>query len=294
MVLLATDVLDAGPKGLGYLNSVLGVATVASGVLILTRLSSSRLGQDMVVGVAVGWGVPLLAMAAFPSTVTTVLAVAAIGLFEGLGSLGMETIPQRLAPSHMISRVYAAIESSLVGPMALGALLAPALVHWVGLRGALAIVGALPFLIGLSRWPGMRALDRRLAAPAELELLRTVTVFADMPAPALERLAHAAEHVQVAAGDVVVAEGGTSDRFYVIVTGEVEVTQRGRVLRTEGPGDFFGEIGLLRNVLRTATVTATSDSEFLVVEQADFLAAVNHMGESISALDDVIVRRLYA
>jgi MFS family permease len=294
MVLLATDVLDAGPKGLGYLNSVLGVATVASGVLILTRLSSSRLGQDMVVGVAVGWGVPLLAMAAFPSTVTTVLAVAAIGLFEGLGSLGMETIPQRLAPSHMISRVYAAIESSLVGPMALGALLAPALVHWVGLRGALAIAGALPLLIGLSRWPGMRALDRRLAAPAELELLRTVTVFADMPAPALERLAHAAEHVQVAAGDIVVAEGGTSDRFYVIVTGEVEVTQRGRVLRTEGPGDFFGEIGLLRNVLRTATVTATSDSEFLVVEQADFLAAVNHMGESISALDDVIVRRLYA
>lgn len=294
MVLLATDVLGSGPEGLGYLNSVLGVATVASGILILTRLSSSRLSQDMVAGVVVGWGVPLLAMAAFPSTATTLVAVAAIGLLEGLGSLGMETIPQRLAPSHMISRVYAAIESSLVGPMALGALLAPVLVHGLGLRGALAVMGALPFLIGICLWPAMRDLDRRLTAPAELELLRTVTVFADLPAPALERLAHAAERVRVPAGEVVIAEGGSSDRFYVIASGEVEVTQRGRVLRTEGPGEFFGEIGLLRDVARTATVTATVACELLVVEQADFLGAVSHMGDGINALDDIIVRRLRA
>jgi CRP-like cAMP-binding protein len=98
----------------------------------------------------------------------------------------------------------------------------------------------------------------------------------------------------VPAGEVLVAEGGTSDRFYVIVSGEVEVTQAGRVLRTEGPGDFFGEIGLLRNVLRTATVTATADCELLVVEQADFLGAVSLMGGAISVLDDAIVRRLYA
>jgi MFS family permease len=292
MVLLATDVLDTGPEGLGYLNSVLGIATVASGILILTRLSSSRLSEDMVVGVVVGWGIPLLAMAAFPSTATTLVAIAAIGLFEGLGSLGMETLPQRLAPSHMISRVYAAIESTLVGPMALGALLAPALVHWVGLRGALAIVGALPLVVGICLWPRMRDLDRRLVVPAELEVLRAVAVLADLPAPALERLAHAAEHVEVPAGETVVAEGASSDRFYVIISGEVEVTQRGRVLRTEGPGEFFGEIGLLRDVVRTATVTAKTACQLLVVEQSDFLAAVSDMGDGISALDDVIARRL--
>lgn len=293
MLLLATDVLDLGPEGLGYLNSVLGVATVASGILVLTRLSSSRISQDMVVGVVVGWGVPLLAMAAFPSTPTTVAAIAAIGVLEGPGSLGMETIPQRLAPPHMISRVYAAIESSLVGPMALGALLAPALVHWVGLRGALALVGAIPFVVGIAVWPRMRDLDRRLTAPPELELLRAVAVFADLPAPAMERLAHAAERVQVPAGETVVAEGGSSDRFYVIVSGEVEVTQRGRVLRTEGPGEFFGEIGLLRDVVRTATVTATTACELLVVERADFLGVVSHMGEGMNALDDIVARRLH-
>lgn len=294
MVLLAIDVLETGPKGLGYLNAVLGVATVAGGLVILGRLSSSRLGQEMALGVVVGWGVPLLAIAAFPSTVTVIAALAVVGLCEAPGSLGMDTIPQRLTPSTKVSRVYAAIESCLVGPMALGALLAPALVDWIGLRGAMAVVGALPLLAGLASLPRMRALDHRLKAPAELEVLRGVPAFADLPAPALERLAHTAERVQVPATSVVLTEGGISDRFYVIISGEVQVTQAGRVLRVEGPGDFFGEIGLLRNVLRTATVTATVDSELLAIDQADFLAVLSHRGESVSAFDDVITRRLYA
>jgi CRP-like cAMP-binding protein len=178
--------------------------------------------------------------------------------------------------------------------MAVGALLAPALVDRIGLRGAMAVVGTLPLLAGLASLPRMRALDHRLKAPAELAVLRGVPAFADLPAPALERLAHTAERVQVPATSIVVAEGGTSDRFYVIISGEVQVSRAGRVLRVEGPGDFFGEIGLLRNVLRTATVTATLDSELLVLDQADFLAVVSHRGESVSAFDDVITRRLYA
>ena len=294
MVLLATDVLESGPQGLGYLNAVLGVATVAGGLVILGRLSSSRLGRDMALGVVVGWGVPLLAIAAFPSTVTVIAAVAVVGLCEAPGSLGLDTIPQRLTPSGKISRVYAALESCLVGPMALGALLAPVLVEWIGLRGAMAVVGVLPLLAGVANLPRMRALDQRLEAPAELEVLRGVPAFADLPAPALERLAHTAERVRVPATSIVLTEGGTSDRFYVIISGEVQVTQAGSVLRVEGPGDFFGEIGLLRNVLRTATVTATVDSELLVLDQADFLAVVSHSDESVSAFDDVITRRLNA
>jgi MFS family permease len=294
MVLLATDVLESGPKGLGYLNAVLGIATVAGGLVILGRLSSSRLGQDMALGVVVGWGVPLLAIAAFPSAITVIAAVVVVGLCEAPGSLGMDTIPQRLTPSAKVSRVFAAIESCLVGPMALGALLAPALVDWIGLRGAMAAVGTLPLLAGLAHLPRMRALDHRLEAPAELEVLRGIPAFADLPGPALERLADTAERVQVPATTVVLAEGGTSDHFYVIISGEVQVTRAGEVLRVEGPGDFFGEIGLLRNVLRTATVTATVDSELLVLDQADFLAALSHRGESVSAFDDVITRRLYA
>ncbi len=293
LVLLATDVLEAGPEGLGYLNSVLGVATVVGGLLVLGRLSSSRLGEDLILG-ALGWAVPLLALAAFPSPVTVIAALAVIGISEPLSGLGFETIPQRIAPANFVSRVYSAIDTALIAPMSLGAVLAPALVDLAGLRAAIAVSGAVVLLTALSRWPQMRSLDQRFKAPPELDLLRSVPAFVGLPAPALERLAHAAEHVRVAGGEVVLAQGGSSDRFYVIVSGEVEVTQGGRVLRTEGPGEFFGEIGLLRNVLRTATVTATTDCELLVIEQADFLGAVALMGGAISALDDVIVRRLYA
>ena len=167
MVLLATDVLESGPEGLGYLNAVLGVATVAGGLLVLRRLSSSRLGEDMVIG-ALGWAVPLLALAAFPSPVTTFVALAVIGLSEPLSGLGFETIPQRVAPSDFVSRVYAAMESALVLAMSIGAVLAPLLVDRLGLRPSIAISGAVVLLVAVSRWRQMRELDRRFEAPEEL------------------------------------------------------------------------------------------------------------------------------
>ncbi len=293
MVLLATDVLDSGPEGLGYLNSVLGVATVVGGVAILSRLSGSRLGEDMIMG-AFGWGLPLLALAAFPSPVTVVAALAVIGLTEPLYALGSETIPQRVAPADSISRVYTVIDVSLVAPMALSSLLAPWLVDELGLRAAIAIAGALVIVVAVSRWSQMRDFDRRHAPPPALGLLHDVPVFAELPASALERLARSSERVQVPSGSVVLTEGDSSDRFFVIATGAVEVTQGGRLLRTEGPGEFFGEIGLLRDVPRTATVTATADCEFLVVERADFLAAVSQLGEAMNGLEDIVVRRLYS
>ncbi|VXB10377.1 MFS transporter [Aeromicrobium sp. 9AM] len=293
MVLLATDVLDSGPEGLGYLNSVLGVATVVGGLAILTRLSGSRLGEDMIMG-AFGWGLPLLALAAFPSPVTVVAALAVIGLTEPLYALGSETIPQRVAPADTISRVYTVIDVSLVAPMALSSLLAPWLVDELGLRAAIAIAGGLVVVVALSRWSQMRDFDRRHAPPPALDLLHDVPVFAELPASALERLARSSERVQVPSGSVVLTEGDSSDRFFVIASGAVEVTQGGRLLRTEGPGEFFGEIGLLRDVPRTATVTAAADCEFLVVERADFLAAVSQLGEAMNGLEDIVVRRLYS
>ena len=117
-------------------------------------------------------------------------------------------------------------------------------------------------------------------------------MFAPLTPAVVESLARSLVRVPVQAGEVVLREGEASDRFYVIESGLVEVTQNGAVLRREGAGDFFGEIGLLRDVPRTATITAIEDTELVALERDDFLSAVTGEREARSAADDIVTRRL--
>jgi CRP-like cAMP-binding protein len=104
-----------------------------------------------------------------------------------------------------------------------------------------------------------------------------------VPAAALEAIAVKLAPVAVAAGEVVIRQGDPPDRFYLIEDGAFDVTQAGDAavaeppvhLRTMGPGEVFGEIGLLRSVPRTATVTAVTDGRLLALDGSDFLELVN-------------------
>jgi MFS family permease len=290
-VVIAVRTLDLGPEGVGYIDALLGVGTVIGGIVVMTRIARGRLGQDMAVGV-LGWSLPLLVMAAFPSPAAVLVALAVIGLMDPWVNLGLETIPQRISPAQVISRVYAAVESALVGAMALGAGLAPLLMHLLGFRGALAVVGGLVAVYAVTTFPRMRRLDARLVEPEGLALLRSLPLFAPLPPAQQETLAQGLTRVEVVGGTTVVTEGETGDTFYIIAAGEVEVTQDGRPLRVEQAGDFFGEIALLRDVPRTATVTATTDTVLLAMERQDFLAAVSGVQESRLAAQDVVSRRL--
>lgn len=291
LVIVSVTMLHAGAAGVGYLNAIMGGGTVLGGIVVLGRITKGRLGLDMAVGV-LGWSLPLLLLAVFPSPVTAVLALAVIGVLDPFVNLGLETIPQRLAPDRVLSRVYAAVESALIAAMALGAFLAPLLIRLTGFREAMAIFGAVVALHAVTTLRRMRRLDARLGEPATLPVLRALPLFAPLPPPVLEALARKLVPVSVRAGEAVVAEGEVSDRFYVIRTGSVQVTQDGRMLRVEQPGDFFGEIGLLRDVPRTATVTAVSDTELLALDRDDFLAAVSGVQEARFAAEEVVSRRL--
>jgi MFS family permease len=290
-VLLAVRTLSAGSAGVGYLDAVLSVGTVVGGLVVLTRVGKGRLGQDMAIGV-LGWAVPLLVMAVEPSLTVVLLALAVVGLADPWVNLGLETIPQRLAPERLISRVYAAVEGALVGAMALGAAVTPLLIHLLGFRGALVAVGGASAAYALGAFPRMRRLDQRLAVPAHLELVSSVSLFAALPPGTREELARSAEEVRVPAGRPVVREGEEARRFFVIVSGEVQVTLQGKALRTESAGDFFGEIGVLRGLPRTATVTALTDVELLAFDAAEFTAAVTGTSEAHTAALAVVSRRL--
>ena len=291
LVIMATSILDSGAKGVGYLNSVMGLATVVGGGVVLARVSRKRTAQDMAVGV-LGWSLPLLAVAAWPSPVTVVAALAVVGVSDPLVNLGLDTIPQRIVPDRVLSRVFGAMEATLVGAMSLGAVVAPALHHLVGLRMSLLVVGVLAAAVALACLPVMRRLDGQLAEPAGMPLLEALPLFSPLDRATLETLAHSLQQVHVAAGQLVVLEGDVSDRFFIIDQGLVEVTQGERFLRQEGPGEFFGEIGLLRDVPRTATVVAVDDTVLWTLDRRSFLEAVVGHQDARRAAEDIASLRL--
>ena len=291
LVVLAVRVLDVGASGVGYLDAVMGVSTVVGGVVVLSRITRGRLATDMSVGV-LGWSLPLLLIAAYPSPVTVILALVVIGLMDPWVNVGLETIPQRVAPERVISRVYAVVEAALIGAMAVGAFVAPLVLSLLGLRGAFALFGVLVTAYVLATLGAMRRLDGRLTEPEGLDLLRSISIFAPLDPTTLETLAHRLEVRTIAAGGEILRMGETSDCFFVIRSGRVEVSQGDRVLRTEGAGEFFGEIGLLRDVPRTASVTAVTATDLLVLDRADFLEAVAGASESRRVADLVVSNRL--
>jgi MFS family permease len=291
LVVIAVDVLGAGPKGVGFLDSMFGVGAIVGGFVAIARASRRRLARDLTLGVTL-WALPLLLVTAWPSSVAALAAVVVLGFGNPLVDVNMDTIVQRITPDQVMGRVFGALETCLIATMALGAVAMPFLISWLGLRGALAVLGVAVTALALAGLPRMRALDLRLGRPAGLSLLQAIPMFAPLSPAVVESLAAGLLRVPVLAGDVVLREGEQSDRFYIIESGLVEVTQDGALLRHEGAGDFFGEIGLLRDVPRTATITAVEDTELLALERDNFLSAVTGQREARSAADDIVTRRL--
>ena len=291
LVVMAVDVLGTGAQGVGYLNSVLGVGAVLGGFLAISRATKRRLAQDLTVGVVL-WAAPLLLVTAWGSPVTVFAAVALLGLANPLVDVNMDTIVQRIAPDAVMGRVFGALEACVITTMALGAALMPVLLSVWGLRTSLAIVGIAVTALSLPFVPRMRRLDARLTAPDGLDLLAAIPMFVPLTPATVDGLARRLVRVSVPAGSAIVTEGEESDTFYVIESGLVDVTHDGVLLRQEGPGEFFGEIGLLRDVPRTATVTAVEDTVLMTLERDDFLPAVTGQGDAFRAADDVVSFRL--
>jgi CRP-like cAMP-binding protein len=151
-------------------------------------------------------------------------------------------------------------------------------------------IGALMPLLAIACWPAVRALDARAGRPSPaLELLAQLPVFADVPRTALERLARLATQLQVPGGETIVAQGEPGDRFYAISSGVVEVSIDGHHVRQLTAGDSFGEIALLRDVPRTATVRSLGAADLLAIERDDFVLAVTGAAATSAAAADGVV-----
>jgi hypothetical protein len=202
------------------------------------------------------------------------------------------TILQRIVPDTILSRVFGALESALIATIALGTLVMPLLIATVGLRWGLAALAVPIGVVTLACLPALRRLDMRLREPEGVALLESVTLFQPLARPLLESLAMQLTPLHVTAGRTVVTEGQAGDQFYVIESGQLDARRDDRVLSHMGPGDCFGEIALLRDVPRTASVVATEDSVLQVLERDDFLAAVTGDGDARGRAEALASRRL--
>lgn len=272
-VILAIRVLDQSQAWVGYLNSAYGVggvlAATVSAILIGRRLGAPVLGAALLLSgilAVLGFGVGLAG---------TVALLAVAGAAGTLLDVALRTLLQRSVPPELIGRVFGVLEGLTMAGYALGTLLVPLLVHLGGNR--LALIGA-AVVLPLAAAVGGRALfalDAGVPVPVvEIALLRSLPLFAELPAPAIEGLAAALIPVELPVGTVLIRQGEPGDAYYAIAAGELDALQDGHFLRRCARGEGVGEIALLRSIPRTATVTAHTATTVYRLDRELFLTEV--------------------
>ena len=286
IVLTAFELLGAGNAGVGCLSAALGVGGFVGGFVALVLATRERLAADFGIGVVL-FGVPFLVIGLVSSYGVALAAFAVVGLGNSVADIAALTLFQRIVPEHLLGRVLGVMEGILIGAIGLGGLAAPLFVSLLGARTTLIAAGTLLPLATVFASRRLALIDRTSAAPTRTALLRGVPLLAVLPEPVLEFLAATSGQLLAEAGKTVVRRGETGDLFYVIERGEVEILGR-----RFGPGEAFGEIALLRDVPRTATVTAVNDVSLVTLERDVFVSAVTGHGPAHARAEDLVAQRL--
>ncbi|MGI9821932.1 MFS transporter [Agromyces sp. Marseille-Q5079] len=280
-VVVAIELLGTGEPGVGGLMTAVGVGAVVGSLAASFLVGTGRLGAWFAVGVAL-WGLPLTLVGLVPQQSAALVFLAFIGVGNALIDLAGFTLIARMAPDDVLARVFGVLESLVAVAIGVGAVVASAMIQWLGVQGALIAIGLVCPLLAVASWRRLRTLDRSVdVLDADVGLLGMVPMFRTLPLPSIEQLARSLEPVSVPAGTAVFAQGDRGDRYYVIETGEAEVLGDGRLVATLGPGEGFGEIALLRSTRRTATVMAGSALELRALRSERFLSVV--LGYTASA-----------
>ncbi len=288
VVVLALDVLGTGQSGPGLLGGALGIGCLIGAVGSVVLVGIPRLLPAMAIGL-LAMGLPLAALGISGSAWVAAALLAVSGAGKSFFDVAGRTLLQRAVSERVLARVFGLQESLLSGATALGALLAPLLLLQLGTTGAFVATGLLLPVCAAVAWHALRRLDARALPPGPfLEALRGIAFLRLAPLAAVESMSRRAEELMVPAGTDVVQEGQLGDRFYVVLSGHLDVSRQGKPVRRLGPGAFFGEVAILRDTARTATVTAAESARLVTVGRQDFLGALAAAGGGRAAADGVV------
>ena len=294
-VVIATSGLGGGDEATGFLNAGIGLGGFI-GALVAGALVLRPSLVPLLVGGSLVYAIGLAALGFAPALGAAIAAIT----IAAAGSLVIEvssmTVFQRVVPDAVRGRTLGILSTVSVVALAVGSFVIPVLADAVGTGPVMAVCGGAVAVAGLvGALMAASAARRRAGSTADVRVNRLagLPLFAGVPAAALEAVSVRMEPVRVTAGEVVIREGDVADRFYLIDEGSFAVTRlvgsESRAtgastpeaaaavehLRKMGPGEVFGEIGLLRGIPRTATVTAVTDGALLALGGADFLELVN-------------------
>jgi Cyclic nucleotide-binding domain len=292
VVALAIDGLALGDAGVGLLNAALGLGSLIGALLAATLVRRSGLAVPLAAALAL-WGAGLVAGGSIAQTTIVAAGLAMAGLGRSVVDVAWVSLLQRIVPAARRGALLGLLESLVTAALAVGSIAAAALVALAGPGPALLVAGAIPVVLAAVSWPLVRSLDGRSVLPErELALLRHVPLFRPLPLNALEELARSMVLHEVPAGTTVVEQGEPGQRYYLVERGRLEVVIDGVTTTTMGAGDGFGEIALLRDVPRTATVRTVDACVLATLDREPFLAAVTGSDEAAAAAERVITSRL--
>lgn len=289
LVLYAQRRLGFGGEGYGYMLAALGLGGLLSAIVNGRLAVSTKVSGIVVVTGALFCATQLC----YAATGNLPIALVAT-LVGGAGFVACEVVAEtalaRVVPSDMLGRVMGVIDAVSVAAMISGAILAPLIINWTSLTTSMLVLGAATMgVTGLSR-TRLRGLDELSRARSELlasrvAVIQRLPVVAGAPLVVLEQLASASQLCPLPPGVDIVVEGAPAHAFYAVIDGMVIVHRGGEFVAHLGPGDFFGERGLLDRAPRNATVTTGEPTTVLRLEGDTLLDALQSAPTVLSALD---------
>jgi MFS family permease len=294
LVVLAIRLLHGDNATLGWLNTAIGIGSILGAFVVALLASRRRLAGGFAFGLVLS-SVPLALCAVVSGLTPALILVGILGVGAIFCQVNGVTLMQRSTENEVMGRVFAVFESLILTGLAVGSLITPAVIGWIGSKGALIAAGVLVPVLLIPLWPSLKRIDdEAVIAEEPLELLRKIAMFTELPEPVLERLASSATSISVAADGIVVSRGEVGNHFYAIASGKVAVELEDGTTRELGAGDSFGEIALLRDVPRTATVRALEPLQLFALERDEFLLAVTGHAPTLASAENMVMSLLPA